>query len=43
MNIPLYQIVQTRLVPRTSANLWPGEELQEYVCDNNRYPELVGR
>jgi hypothetical protein len=22
--------------------LVPGEELQEYICENNRYRELVG-
>ena len=27
---------------REAQVLAPGEEIQEYLCENNRYPELVG-
>jgi hypothetical protein len=31
--------------PWQSTRIWelvPGEEIQEYVCENNRFPELAG-
>ena len=45
MKLPLYRIVQTRslLVPRTLESLLPGDELYEYGCEDNRYPEPAGR
>ena len=41
-----YEDRGTLTKPLHTRHIWelvPGEEIQEYVCENNRYLELVGR